>query len=187
MRNKKRIASFIYFLIVSVILVSCLNVKKKTVIDSNHSKTDTQKKEVVNSKNIDFNDISNIKITLSRGAFHYDSFQLIDNELTYTPSKEDSSNEYPEYQQMSKVILSDSIVTSLIKEIVENNIFELDSYYDNMTSCSSMLEVKIKINNIEKEISCKDFKRGCPEVLINLENKLIALHGKNLKRIFLPG
>ncbi|PKV51387.1 hypothetical protein ATE84_3472 [Aquimarina sp. MAR_2010_214] len=187
MIRKKRIIPFIYFLMVKIILVSCVDYGNKTNTILNHSITDTQKKEEANSENFDFNDISNIKLTLSRGAFHWDSFQLIGNKLTYLPSKENDFEGYPEYQKKSKVILSDSIVKSLIKEIVENDILQLDTYYDNMTSCGSMLEVVIKINTIEKKISCKDFEKGCPEILTNLEKKLIALHGKNLKRIFLPG
>lgn len=181
MNPKHTIKVLSCYLLVGIILFSCVDNRTKASVDSKQNNIAIPEQAIVESN------VSKIELTLARGAFHYDSFQLIGNELTYFPSKEGSVDEYPEYQKTSKVILSDSIVESLTNEIVENKIMQLNSHYDCETSCTSALEMTIKINNIEKKISCEDYKAGCPEVLTNLENKLIALHGKNLKRIFLPG
>lgn len=123
---------------------------------------------------------------MKRGAFHWDSFELAGNNLRYLPSK-GAIKDYPKYMKESSVTLSDETVVEIVNELLENKIFELKSTYKCTSSCTSMLEIEISIKNKKKIIHCEDFVRDCPKFLTELENKFITLHGKNLKRILLPG
>lgn len=181
-----RIFTILLVLLLCITITSC-NDHNKSLNQNVHSENSKKKEVNENSENSDFGGIADVKLTLSRGAFHWDSFTLIGNELSYIPTNEMTVEEYPEYQKKSKKILSDSIVRSLIKELMDNNIFEFQDVYDNETSDNSKLEIELIVKEKRKKIICNDFERGCPEVLKNLEKKIILLHGKNLKRIMLPG
>ncbi|TPN86980.1 hypothetical protein [Aquimarina algicola] len=169
--NQKKVIVFICFVLITSTLTYCLQSKNNNTLNRH-----------LGSKNA-----HNIELTLSRGAFHGDAFQLIGNELTHLTNKPENIKINSEYDKNSTVILSDSIINSLVQEINEDHILELDTLYKSNFSCNSMLRVNIKIDTIEKTIFCEDYIRGCPDKLSDLETKLIRLHGKNLKRIYLPG
>lgn len=126
-------------------------------------------------------------MTLSRGAFHYDYFQLTGNELKFIPSNSDSITEKTDYNKESKVILEENTALSIYNNLIENSVFEMNSVYESPTTCNSILEIELTIYDKKITILCKDFERGCPKFISSLEGKLIELHGKNLKRFILPG
>lgn len=186
MYRKTKLLSVIVILLSGLLMLACQQNNRGNYKDT---PSDSLKKEklISNITKIDSSDFTHVKLTLTRGAFHWDSFELKGNELTYIPSKSGYLKEYPEYQNKSMVRLSDSIVVTLVNDLINNGIFEMDSLYESMTTCDSMLEVELFLIDSKIKIKCNDYQRGCPEILTQLEDRLIKLHGKALKRIVLPG
>lgn len=149
---------------------------------TNCSRSIEKKDEILNS----------IEIKLERGAFHYDTFILKDTLLTFYPEKLSNNalgneSELAKYYQKSEQYISKTQLMSLIQKIETSNIWKLNENYSCDLSCSSNLKITIQLGGKKKIISCDDYKCGCPEILQYLENELIILHGKDLKRIHLPG
>ncbi|GAA0872175.1 hypothetical protein GCM10009117_13220 [Gangjinia marincola] len=183
---KRNILSVIVVFISGLLVLTC---QQNHIENSKDTRSDSlqKAKSILTSTKIDSSDFSHLKLTLTRGAFHWDSFELKGNELTYIPSKSDYLEDYPEYQNESMVRLSDGAVIALINDLMDNGIFEMDSLYENLTTCNSMIEVEFLFIDSKIKIKCSDYQKGCPEILTQLEDRLIKLHGKGLKRIVLPG
>ncbi|WP_062053318.1 hypothetical protein [Aquimarina longa] len=132
-------------------------------------------------------DSSSILLTIERGAFHYDKFILKDTIITFYPSSENWGKENDKYNQVSEQIISKQTLNKFIEKIIEDGFFELRNSYSSNTSCNSHLTVTFKFNNQTKKIVSEDFERECPELLKFIEQEIIRMHSKNLKRILLPG
>lgn len=151
----------------------------------------------VSGELIQKDDIKEIELILKRGAFQYNRFELKGTELSYIPSDTLRVCNFPEYNKESKVILEDGIVLNLVNNLIEQEIFALDSVYTNIITdslgnkmeftCTSSLELYLKAPQRSIKIHCYDYQRACPAMLYDLEKELVKLHGKNLKRIRLPG
>ncbi|WP_299674899.1 hypothetical protein [uncultured Tenacibaculum sp.] len=136
--------------------------------------------------------LNSIEIKLERGAFHYDTFILKDTLLSFYPEKLSNNalgneSELAKYYQKSEQYISKTQLMNLIQKIETSNIWNLSENYSCESSCTSNLTVHIKYKEQQKTITCEDYKCDCPELLQYLENELIKLHGKDLKRIDLPG
>ena len=88
---------------------------------------------------------------------------------------------------MSRKTISKEKRNRWARYLIDNGIFDLSPVYANDASCNSELIVTFSFNGQTKKIICNDFKRGCPDFLQDIEEEMIRLHGKNLKRILLPG
>lgn len=163
-----------------LLLIACRQSEQQN--NAGNGEKETKEIQKINSANL-----SAVKLLVTRGAFHYDTFELIGNELRYIPQGSENFTKYPEYGEESVTVLSDSVVIELVNKLIENGIFEMDSLYENMTTCNSMLGVELSCGDTSVNITCIDYQRGCPEMLIQLEESIVELHGKGLKRIMLPG
>ncbi|SNR14972.1 DUF6438 domain-containing protein [Tenacibaculum jejuense] len=157
-----------------LILISC------TFIDCSYKKKEQKTQQ------------KSLEITIERGAFHYDTFILKDTLLSFNPEKLDNNvlgneSELAKYYQKSEQKISQQQLKQLIQKIEDSNIWRLNNQYGCDRSCTSNLKVTIQLGEKKKIISCDDYKCGCPEILQYLENELIKLQGKDLKRIDLPG
>ena len=103
MNSKIKITSIFIILLIGVLSVSCRQQKN----NSQQNNTDASW-----SKGAGFDSIylSTLKLTLTRGAFHWDTLELKGNELTYFPSTEGFiDDDYPDYQVKSTVILDNKV------------------------------------------------------------------------------
>jgi hypothetical protein len=169
-----------------LLFYSCGQQSKKSSENLNSFTTDNTKMKN-ELKKIGPSDVQDIELILKRGAFHYDAFKLKGNNLSFIPHKTEKHGKLGKYHQPSTTVLSNSAVIELINDLLANNIFEMNSEYENNTSCNSMLEIELKVKDRSIKITCHDYQRGCPKILTELENKLVKLHGKGLKRYILPG
>ncbi len=161
--------SKIILLLLSAILLSC-------------SKTVKKKNSNLQAQTVDSN---TIELTIKRGAFHYDKFVLKDTVVTFYPSTETVEDD--KYNTISSQNISIQQRDELINYILEESFFKLKSRYSNQTTDNSILEVTLKMDGQNKTIECDDFERGCPKILQYIEQQIITLHNKGLKRIYLPG
>ena len=127
------------------------------------------------------------KIIVERGAIHYDQFVLKDSVVTFIPTESGMIEEFPQYTVSSKTNLSNEVVGELFQEIENQGFFKLNNEYGNNFTDNSMLRVTVESGDKKKTVFSEDFDRGCPEVLKFIENEIVRLHGKNLKRHILPG
>ncbi|WP_117885416.1 DUF6438 domain-containing protein [Aureibaculum luteum] len=146
-----------------------------------------QKPKVNDSNENNNTDFSTIELTVERGAFHYDTFVLKDTTITFHPQKEMDSVEHQEYYTKSEKHISKADRDVLVQKIIAADIWDLKDKYTPDESCTSMLTVTFSLNGKTKKIVSEDFDRGCPEIIKYIESELVRLHGKELKRIFLPG
>ena len=130
--------------------------------------------------------ITNYSLIIERGAFHYDSFKLTKDELHFYPSEIDSTSQ-DKYRTASKIKIDTLKSLAFFKELEERGIWDLKKHYTEETSCTSVLRIIYRVDKKETTIECDDYKRGCPELIQAIEQKIIALEGNDLKRIYLPG
>jgi len=140
-----------------------------------------------NKKEYQITESSKITLTLERGVFHNDKFVLSDTIITYYPSSEKNNEKFDKYYQISEQKISKEARDQFIKHIVDHGFFNLKDAYTSSTTCNSHITVTLKLNNQLKKITSEDFQRSCPDLLKYIEKKIIRMHGKDLKRIFLPG
>jgi hypothetical protein len=176
--------------IILLILLSVFACSEPDIKDSN--KVNSHMNIEVNSKSNILSrtpivDSSSIILTIERGAFHYDKFILKDTIITFYPSSENLSKENDKYNQVSEQIISKQTRNKFIDKIIGGGFFKLNNSYSSNTSCNSHLTVTLKFNNQTKKIVSEDFERECPELLKFIEQEIIRMHSKNLKRILLPG
>jgi len=178
--------TLISFLILSIFF-SCIESETKT---SDKGTDDIKSELKVKPKNPYVKqkiDSSSILITVERGAFHYDKFILEDTLITFYPSSESFSEEHKDYNQISNQVISKETRNKFVKKIIEDGFFKLKNSYSSNSSCSSHLTVTVKFNNQFKKVVSEDFERECPELLKFIEQEIIRMHNKKLKRILLPG
>ncbi|WP_194851799.1 DUF6438 domain-containing protein [Nonlabens antarcticus] len=126
-------------------------------------------------------------IIVKRGAFHYDTFELEDTIVKFIPKDSGMIEEFPQYTMPSETHISKEESNDFFEQIVEMGFFELKDNYKSKTTDNSMLEVSVAYNGKIKTVASEDFQRNCPEVLQFIENEMVRLHGKDLKRRLLPG
>ena len=128
-----------------------------------------------------------VQLTVERGAFHYDKFILNDTIITFYPEEVINSENSTKYNKVSSTQISKKQRDQFIEELLAKGILKLKSKYTTYDSCTSALKVMFTYKDETKIIQCNDYTRGCPELLQYIENEIIRLHDKNLKRIYLPG
>lgn len=176
-------------LILYLILLSIFACSESKTTYSNKTNDDDIKIEE-RSKTTPLNstiDYSSVLLIIKRGAFHYDKFILKDTIITFYPSSKNLGKEYDNYNQISEQKISKQTRNKFIKRIIEKGFFNLEDSYFSMTTCNSHLTVTLKFNNQSKKIFSEDFVRKCPELLKFIEQEMIQMHNKNLKRVLLPG
>jgi len=128
------------------------------------------------------------EIKLRRGAFHFDEFVVNYQTLNYKASEDKHYLEnYPEYLEDDSLDIDKNEFRQLIEWILEKGFWKLDDKYEDISTCSSGISVTIKIGDKSKTVECEDFEGGCPELLFEIEQKLIVLNNNRLSRIILPG
>lgn len=130
--------------------------------------------------------VQEFELIVSRGAFHYDCFELTPTSLSYFP-EQNSQHLDAKYKNPSKVTLNREIVETFILEIETRGFWDLKTNYRSTSSCSSELRVTLFMNGTYKSIRCDDYEKDCPEILKFIEQKIVELEGNNLKRVYLPG
>lgn len=125
-------------------------------------------------------------LTVSRGAFHEDTFIMNIHSLRYLVPK-DASFEDTKYTVNSITPLDSLKTIAFFKELEVKGIWNLENNYKSDGSCTSSLLICFKNTYQTKTISCDDFQRDCPELLQYVEQKMVELEGSNLKRSYLPG
>ena len=130
--------------------------------------------------------ITDYKLTVQRGAFHYDSFLMIVDEIRYIP---DSTSKHKEtqYNRHSETKLERDMAKDFFAEIENRGFWELKNRYRIKSSCTSELIVTLQVNGKSKTVICDDFERDCPNLIKYIDKKVVELEGNNLKRIYLPG
>ena len=126
------------------------------------------------------------KITVERGAFHYDIFVLEDTVIKFDPRDQGFIEEFPQYSQPSKTIISKSESDELFEAIENKGFFDLEDEYKSQTTDNSLLKVTVEYKGRKKMVFSDDFQRYCPEVLQFIEVEIVRLHGKELVRQILP-
>ena len=116
-------------------------------------------------------------LTLKRGAFHYDSFIVQKNTITYLSNENDTI--------VSPI--NNSQYLNVLDTIIKGDFFRLKNNYSSKNSCTSMLSIELKIDDKTFFVHCDDYKRDCPAIVQQLEALIIKLHGKQLYRTQLPG
>jgi len=152
--------------------------------DSNDVK---QVEKVKNVTKEEFFDYSTVKLTVERGAFHFDKFILMGNKVFFYPQKDKLTDEFKEYNSKSEEIISSIQKKEFIRHIIENGFLKLEERYVSNSSCNSPLIITLSIGNKEKKVFSEDYQRGCPELMKYIENKIIELHNHKLVRVSLPG
>lgn len=125
-------------------------------------------------------------LTVERGAFHYDCFELSPTMVSYHPS-DDAQFELEKYNSFSEVALDSLKTLKLFKQIEEEGFWDLKDVYPETSSDTSQLKITLTANGKTKSVFCEDFDRGCNELMKYIDEKVIELEGNNLKRIYLPG
>ena len=172
-------------ILLSIFACSKSNTKDSNKVNNNMNIEVNSKSSVLSRTTIV--DSSSIILTIERGAFHYDKFILKDTIISFYPSSENLGKENDKYNQVSEQIISKQARNKFIEKIIRGGFFKLNNSYSSNTSCNSHLTVTLKFNNQTKKIVSEDFERECPELLKFIEQEIIKMHNKNLKRIFLPG
>ncbi len=172
-------------LVLTFVFLACTKSgNKKDINNSLNGVQDFKHESVLENESINF---SNVFLKIERGAFHYDSFILKDTLLTYHPSSEKFGGELKKYNFNSEQVLSIETRNRLVRYIIENGFFDLKNNYTCEESCSSALVVTFNYNNRSKKIISDDFQINCPKLLRYIEKEIVRLHGKDLKRVDLPG
>lgn len=139
-----------------------------------------EKSNVKKAKNPEYS------LQLDRGAFHYDRFDLTPTKLYFYPLDTDSSYQ-KKYTTPITIKMDTTVTLAFFRELEKQGIWDLKEHYIEESSCTSTLRIIFKADKKETIIKCDDYKRGCPELISYIEEKIIALEGNNLKRIYLPG
>lgn len=130
---------------------------------------------------------SPLKIIVERGAFHYDTFILKDSIINFYPQENNGVKNGNKYYSKSHKKISQLQLKNFIDHLKKSNLWYLKNNYQSNSSCSSMLKVTIEMNMKKKIIECEDFKNDCPDIIQYIESEIITMHGKQLKRVRLPG
>ena len=128
------------------------------------------------------------ELTLSRGAFHFDEFIVTSKFLNYKAPKDSHYlKDNPEYLKDQSISMDEKDFKELIKMILDNGFWNFNESYEESSTCTSGISVTLKIGDKFKTVECEDFERGCPELLYQIEKKIIELNNNRLARTVLPG
>ncbi len=181
----KPIRLVLFLISLNILACSESNTKDSNKVnDDRKTKINLKSDIVFLNQNIDF---SSVVLTIERGAFHYDKFILKDTLITFYPSSESLTGGNDNYTQISEQIISKQTRNKFVRKIIEDGFFKLKNSYSSNRSCNSNLTVTFKLNDQSRKIVSEDFETECPELLIYIEQEIIRMHNKNLKRISLPG
>ena len=125
-------------------------------------------------------------LTVERGAFHNDCFEITPTKLSYQPKK-DAQFKLEKYNSYSEVALDSTATKKILAHIEVEGFWNLKHAYIDNSSDTSQLKITLTVNGKTKSVICDDFERSCPELLKFIEKKVIELEGNDLKRIYLPG
>lgn len=130
--------------------------------------------------------LKHYKITVNRGAFHYDRFELTSEKITFLP---ESESKHPEvkYNKTSETKLDTDSTKKFFKEIEKKGFWKLKDNYKAGSSCTSELKVTLKKEGKSKTVICDDFERDCPDLIKYIDKKAVEFEGNDLKRIYLQG
>ena len=126
------------------------------------------------------------KLTVDRGAFHYDKFILTSNKIEYRPNP-DHQFENQKYNAYSETALDSVIINSFFREIEERGFWDLNDHYQAYASCSSELRITLDANGKTKTVICDDYSTYCHDLMKYIDEKVVEFEGNNLKRVHLPG
>lgn len=130
--------------------------------------------------------VSDFQLTVERGAFHYDRFEVTPIALTYYP-EEDAQHPQEKYNLQSKVTLNREKTQQFIEHIDNKGFWTLKNHYITTGSCTSQVKVTLTMNGKTKTVTCDDFERDCSTLIKYIEKKVVEWEGNDLKRIYLPG
>jgi hypothetical protein len=125
-------------------------------------------------------------LTVERGAFHDDCFELTLTKVKYHPA-EGVPVDQEKYTTFSEVALDSAETLKFFKEIEKKGFWELKDVYTETSSCTSQLKITLTANGKTKSVICNDYERGCHDLVKYIDQKVIDLEGNGLKRIYLPG
>ncbi|MFS4469568.1 hypothetical protein [Maribacter sp. 2210JD10-5] len=128
----------------------------------------------------------NYLLVVERGAFHNDCFELTPETITFYPNV-NSEYSIAKYNQFSRKQLKPENMLSFFDKMESLGFWELNDDYKNESSCTSQLKVTLFVDGKSKTIRCDDFERDCPDIIQQIEKKVIEIEGNNLERIYLPG
>ncbi|NER18303.1 hypothetical protein [Spongiivirga citrea] len=139
-----------------------------------------------NSKKTDTNTTAEKTLVVERGAFHYDVFTIKNDSIFFEPKqiREGATSRY--YTPFGKK-LSKERLDAFFSLLDSDSFMMLNDHYDSNKSDNSILVVTYTFGDNSKTITCEDFERNCPNVMQYIEQHMIRLSGKDLKRINLPG
>lgn len=145
--------------------------------------TNKGKKADISSEN---NGPKDFRLVLSRGAFHYDRFELTANKIEFIPDST-AQHDMAQYSTFSETELDSLLTMAFLKEVEERGFWKLKNTYGSSSSCTSELRVTLEKEKRTKTVICDDFERDCPELIKYIDKKIVELEGNDLKRIYLPG
>ena len=125
----------------------------------------------------------NCVLTVKRGAFHFDSFEVTKNKIRYSPTTS-SKIEHHNYKETFLDTLS---TLGFFKKVEAGGFWNLSEKYSSTSSCKSELKVTLTINKRSKTVICEDYENNCPELIKYIDKKVVELEGNRLDRVFVPG
>lgn len=127
-----------------------------------------------------------MKLTVARGAFHYDRFEVTPTRLTYFP-EENAQHPLKKYNLRSEVSLDQGETLKFVKQLENQGFWTLKNRYKTSGSCSSTLKVTLSMDGKTKTVICDDFERDCPALIKDIDKKVVEWERNDLKRVYLPG
>lgn len=126
------------------------------------------------------------KLTVDRGAFHYDKFILTSNKIEYHPDTKNQF-EHAKYNTYSETVLDSTAIISFFQEIEERGFWNLNHRYQAYSTCTSELRITLVVNEKAKTVICDDYSAHCHGLIKYIDEKVVEFEGNDLKRIHLPG
>lgn len=126
------------------------------------------------------------QLFVTRGAYHYDGFELSKNRIRYIPDTQRTklSKKYNSFEQ---TYLDTMTTIGFFKKIEARGFWELSPHYESKRSCSSKLEVTLKNKKRTKTVICEDYENDCPELIKYIDKKVVEMQGSQLHRVYIPG
>ncbi len=125
-------------------------------------------------------------LTMVRGGFHKDAFQIIGNSIFYLPDTT-ASKSIDRYNKPTIKVLNDTERNAVFEHLEQNGFWELKSNYTTSASCTSSVTVTLEQGARKKTVVCQDFDRDCPDLVKYIDQKMVQLEGNQLKWVFMPG
>ncbi len=125
-------------------------------------------------------------LTVKRGGYHNDMFQLIGNSIFYFPDSTDVKT-IERFNVSSVTPLEKKVVDSFFSKLESERFWTLNERYRTDTSCSSSIEITLEHDGRSKTVFCEDFGRDCPDLIKYIDQSIVVFEGNDLKWTFLPG